>query len=229
MIWEYKLYRLMILAIWIGAVFCFSVGCKNNLPDTVTDIEGNVYNTVKIGKQVWMSENLRTTKYRNGDPIPNVARRAQWIMLREGAYCNYNNNDSNGLIYGRLYNWYAVNDSRSIAPEGWRVAKDADFNTLVKFLGGDSLAGGKMKEAGMAHWQIPNFGANNSCGFKTLPAGYRNDYTGNYYLLRNNSMFWTTTENDTTAWVRLLNSADAGAYRNYAEKRSGLSVRCLKD
>jgi uncharacterized protein (TIGR02145 family) len=204
------------------------ISCNNNVSETVTDIEGNVYKTVRIGKQIWMAENLRVTRYRNGDSIPNVTNRAQWIMLREGAYCNYGNNDSIARIYGRLYNWYAVNDSRNIAPEGWHIPTDKDFSKLVNFLGGDSLAGVKMKASGTIYWHTACAGADKN-GFSALPAGMRNDYTGNFYLLENNTLFWTTTENDTSAWVRLLNSTDAGVFRTYAEKIAGLSVRCVKD
>lgn len=225
-IWIKPLYN---VSFWMGIITVFMVGCKSDAPDTVTDIEGNIYKTVTIGKQVWMAENLRTTRYRNGDPIPNITGRIQWTSLCEGAYCNYNNNDSNAVTYGRLYNWYAVNDSRNIAPEGWHVPTDKDFIELIKFLGGDSIAGGRLKETGTVHWQASNTGANNHTGFKALPAGYRNDHTGNFYLLKNNAMFWTATENDTTVWIRLLNSTDAGAFRNYAEKRTGMSVRCIKD
>jgi uncharacterized protein (TIGR02145 family) len=216
-------------ALLLICTFFFNVSCKNSAPETVTDIEGNVYKTIKIGKQLWMAENLRTTRYRNGDPIPNIPGRVPWTMQNEGAYCNYSNNDSNVTVYGRLYNWYAVNDSRNIAPEGWHVATDKDFDVLIKYLGGDSLAGGKMKSVSATLRQSPNAGASNSCGFSAIAAGYRNDYTGNYHLLKGNTMFWTSTENDTTVWVRLLSSTDAGAFRCYVEKRSGLSIRCVKD
>jgi uncharacterized protein (TIGR02145 family) len=227
--WKNMPHKRIYVSLGVGVIAIFMVSCKNTIPNTVTDIDGNVYKTIRIGKQVWMAENLRTTRYCNGDPIPNVTGRVQWTILRDGAYCNYGNNDSNAVTYGRLYNWYAVNDSRNIAPQGWHVPTDEDFIHLVKFLGGDTIAGGKLKEAGTAHWQAPNTAKGNNTGFNALPAGYRNDYTGNFYLLENNTMFWTCTGNDTSAWIRLLNSTDACAFRNYAEKGTGLSVRCVKD
>ena len=123
---------------------------------TVTDIDGNVYQTVTIGTQEWMAENLKVTHYRNGDPIQLVTDDSSWSNLSTGAYCDYDNDGDNVAVYGRLYNWFAVNDSRAIAPAGWHVATAADWQTLIDILGGDAVAGGKMKEAGTAHWLAPN-------------------------------------------------------------------------
>lgn len=214
---------------WTLLLFISAGSCKNNIPGNVTDIDGNTYHTVIVGKQVWMVENLKVTRYRNGDSIPKVTIKAKWVIQKEGAYCNYNNNDRNTNVYGRLYNWFAINDSRSIAPEGWHVPTDEEFNILINYLGGDSIAGNKMKETGTAHWLTPNTGANNKSGFSALPGGYRNGVEGNFYLLRNNCMLWSATENDTTAWIRITSNKDAGAFRNYADKPSGFSVRCIKD
>jgi len=127
--------------------------------DSVVDIDGNFYHAVAIGTQVWMAENLRTTKYRDGSPIPNVTDSSVWILTTEGAYCNYNNDTTHSNTYGRLYNWYAVIDTRNIAPEGWHVPTQDEWNTLVQFLGGGAVAGGKLKETGTAHWNSPNRGA----------------------------------------------------------------------
>jgi uncharacterized protein (TIGR02145 family) len=139
--------------------------------NTVTDIDGNIYHTVTIGTQVWMVENLKTTKYRNGDPIPNVTGNA-WAALTTGAYCWYNNDAATyKATYGALYNWYAVADSRNIAPTGWHVPTDAEWTTLTTFLGGESVAGGKLKETGTNHWTSPNTGATNETGFTALPGG----------------------------------------------------------
>ena len=139
---------------------------------TVVDIDGNVYNTVTIGTQVWMVENLKTTKYRNGDAIPNVTGNASWVALSTGAYCWYNNDAATyKATYGALYNWYAVGDSRNIAPSGWHVATDSEWTTLSTFLGGESIAGDKLKEIGTSHWLSPNTGATNSNGFTAFPGG----------------------------------------------------------
>jgi len=147
---------------------------------TVTDIDGNCYRTVTIGTQVWMAENLKVTHDCNGEAIPNVTDGATWAGLTAGAYCEYNNDVNNVATYGRLNNWYAVADSRNISPAGWHVASDAEWQTLSIFLGGDAIAGGKMKETGTTHWYSPNTGATNESGFSALPGGYRASGNGPY-------------------------------------------------
>jgi len=195
---------------------------------TVTDYDSNVYKTVKIGDQWWMAENLKVTHYRNGDPIPNVTDATEWNALTTGAYCNYDNNSSNAEIYGRLYNWYAVTDS-NIAPEGWHVPSDAEWETLVNYLGGGSVAGGKLKETGTTHWNSPNEGATNESGFAALPGGYRTS-DGYFGDLGNYAHFWSSTENGSnTAWTRELYYYTARVYRYDAGKRFGYSVRLVRD
>jgi uncharacterized protein (TIGR02145 family) len=210
---------------------------------TVTDIDGYVYHTVTIGTQVWMVENLKVTHYRNGDPIPNVTNATEWSNLSTGAYCNYNNGTDIAYAYGRLYNWYAVNDSRKIAPTGWRVPTDDDWKELEMYLGmsqseADATGwrgtdeGGQMKEAGTSHWDSPNTGATNSSGFSALPAGVR--YTDGYFnSLFSYVYFWSATENGSgDAWYRHLYYYHSGVYRydndDYG-KGYGFSVRCLRD
>jgi uncharacterized protein (TIGR02145 family) len=196
--------------------------------DSVVDIDGNFYHAVAIGTQVWMAENLRTTKYRDGSPIPNVTDSSVWILTTEGAYCNYNNDTTHSNTYGRLYNWYAVIDTRNIAPEGWHVPTQDEWNTLVQFLGGGAVAGGKLKETGTAHWNSPNRGATNAYGFSGLGAGTRLTIfsgigqEGTYW----NASIWAETKDP---WVTSLfyNSMGAGAI-SYDE-HNGLSVRCIKD
>jgi uncharacterized protein (TIGR02145 family) len=222
-------YRFFSIFFGISLLLFLLEGCNNNNPGTVTDIDGNVYHTVTIGSQVWMVENLKVTRYRNGDPIPNVTSRVQWSTEKNGAYCNYNNNDTNASIYGRLYNWYAVNDNRNIAPQGWHVPSDQEFKTLIHYLGGDSVAGGKVKESGILHWLNPNTGATNKYGISALPAGYRNSYDGTFRLIGHSSFWWSSTENDTTVWIRIMSFSDAGAFRNYVDKLNGASIRCIKD
>lgn len=122
----------------MGALLVLTSSCKkddnNNNGSTVKDIDGNVYHTIVIGTQTWMLENLKTTKYSNGDPIPNITDSLTWVSLETGAYCNYNNDENNSVIYGRLYNWYSVNDSRKLAPVGWHVPNDSEWRTLTDFL-----------------------------------------------------------------------------------------------
>ncbi|MFC1725510.1 FISUMP domain-containing protein [candidate division KSB1 bacterium] len=196
---------------------------------TVTDIDGNVYNTVKICDQWWMAENLKVTSYRNGDAIPNVTDNTEWSSLSSGAYCTYDNNLSNADTYGHLYNWYSVNDSRNIAPEGWHVPTDEEWQELVDYLGGSSVAGGKLKEAGTSHWDSPNAGATDESGFTGLPGGHRNDANGNYYSMGRDASFWSSSEYSSSgAWMRYLSDYIADLYHTYYGKSYGLSVRCVK-
>jgi len=206
---------------------------KEIFPGTITDIDGNVYQTVKIGNQLWMAENLKVTHYRNGDPIPNVTDNTEWENRKTGAYCNYDNNINNADIYGKLYNWYAVNDSRNIAPEGWHVPSDAECKTMVKYFGGEDVAGGKLKEAGTTHWKSPNTGATNESGFSGLPGGcrYGSGPYDTYDNMGNSAYFWSSPEsNSYSAWYRGLRYDHSEVYRNYcSDKRYGFSVRCLRD
>ncbi len=197
---------------------------------TVTDIDGNVYNTVTIGTQVWMVENLKVTRYRNGDPIANVTGSVSWKGLTTGAYCWYNNDAVNKDTYGALYNWHAVNDSRNIAPAGWHVATNAERATLDSYLGGSAAAGGKLKEEGIVHWTTPNTGATNASGFTGVPAGYRISGTGAFSSLGLQNYIWSSTQNDaSTAFRRQLQYNSANTPTSISDKRSGFSVRLIKD
>jgi len=196
---------------------------------TVTDADGNVYHTVTIGTQVWMVENLKTTKYRNGASIPNVTTNAQWEVLGTGAYCNYNNDVLNANTYGRLYNWFAVNDSRKLAPEGWHISSYADWYTLINYLGGESVAGGKLRETGTTHWCYPNNGATNECGFTALPAGYRNLW-GGFSNKTYQALWWCSSEGSPDlSWAALIifNAVNVTFEADY--KKYGCAVRCVKD
>ncbi|MBD3333686.1 hypothetical protein GF356_12625, partial [candidate division GN15 bacterium] len=196
---------------------------------TVTDIDGNVYQTIKIGDQWWMAENLKVTHYRNGDPIPHVTDYGTWSGLSTGAYCEYDNNPSHVATYGRLYNWNAVDDSRNIAPVGWHVPSDAEWQTLVDYLGGSGVAGGKVKEAGLAHWASPNTGATNESGFTALPGGYRSS-TGTFYKMSIQAYFWSSTEyGSNDAWGRDLFYLNSQVDRFNYGKQDGFTVRCVRD
>lgn len=191
------------------------------------DIDGNSYNAVTIGTQVWMVENLKVTKYRNGDDILNVTDVAIWAALTEGGYCNLSNDVNQADVYGRLYNWYAVHDSRNIAPTGWHVATDAEWTTLSTYLGGQSVAGGKLKEKGIAHWCNPNIGATNESGFTALPGGARGD---DFLSYCGYGFWWTATEAEaTTAFNRVIFDNETGVNRVSNKKVGGSSVRCVKD
>ena len=204
--------------------------CPQMKGEIVTDIDGNVYRTMKIGNQLWMAENLKATHYRNGEPIPNVISSSEWGNLSTGACCVYDNKESNVSTYGRLYNWYAVNDSRNIAPTGWHVPSDAEFQILVDHLGGNKVAGGKMKEGGIAHWQSPNTDANNESGFSALPGGFRSNYDGYFLSMGSTADFWSSTEYGSGyAWGRGLNYYSSEVYRYNYHKEYGYSVRCIKD
>lgn len=195
----------------------------------VRDKDGNIYKTVTIGNQIWMAENLKTRKYRNGDPIPNVSDNAGWSALKTGAYCLYNNDAADKSGYGVLYNWYAVNDSRNIAPLGWHIPSDEEWTALTNYLQGSSRAGGKIKETGTSHWSDPNSGAVNSTGFTALPGGYRAK-DGVFKNLSFCGTWWATSEyTQSVAWYRYVDYGTGNIYSVSTYKACGLSIRCIKD
>ena len=207
--------------------------------DPVTDVDGNVYRTIMIGDQIWMAENLSVTHFRNGDPIPNVTDSMHWTDTYEPAYCEYNNSTSFVQHYGRLYNWYAVQDPRNIAPEGWHVPDDSEWSELETFLGMDSVAvndirwrgenqGVQLKEIGTA-WDSLDTGATNESGFTALPAGYRR-FNGRFDYIDYTAFFWTTTEyEELQGWFRALRCDYTNVYRYANLKEYAFSVRCIKD
>jgi len=200
------------------------------VPETFTDLDGNVYHAVVIGKQTWMVENLKTTKYRSGAAIPNVTANASWAALVSGAYC-WRNNDASTYkaTYGAIYNWYAVADSRNIAPVGWHVPTITEWNTLANYLGGITVAGAKLKESGTSHWSTPNAGATNSTGFTALPGGSRNS-DGTFYNFGTYGIWWMSTEYSAkNAWYGFMyyNDSDSDNYNDL--KFIGFSVRCIRD
>ena len=209
---------------------------------TVTDIDGNVYKTVKIGAQVWMAENLKVTRYRNGDPIIDGTDLTDYSLESEPKYrFAYNDNENIVATSGRLYTWYVINDPRNICPEGWHIPSDEEFNELEVFLGMseadtrlvcslENNISGKLKEAGTNHWKAPNTGSTNETGFTALPGGYRRRYAQEFNFLGEYACFWTSTErNEIKAWYRHLYSDSAGICRTNNLKNYGFSVRCVKD
>ena len=199
-------------------------------PPVVYDADRNAYHTVIIGSQAWLAENLRTTRYRNGDPISLVTDSAVWTSSTTGAYCNYWNLVANATIYGRLYNGHAISDGRNIAPAGWHVPSEKDWNTLTNYLGGELVTGGKLKETGFSHWATPNTDAVDLAGFTALPAGYRNEmgWFGNQHI---SAIFWSSTPYDAThTWYRYMYYHYGGMYKDfYHDLQHGFSVRCVYD
>jgi uncharacterized protein (TIGR02145 family) len=207
---------------------------KNNTSgNTVTDIDGNTYKTVVIGTQTWMAENLRVSKYNNGDLITFVSDSSQWSARAYDAWCYPNNDEKNNIPYGKLYNLYAVVDSRKLCPSGWHVSTDAEWTTLTNFLGGESVAGGKLKSVGTLHWRSPNPGATDEFGFSIVGAAAR-DHDATIIPFKETAYFWTPTllPNSTTQYYgRVLgyNSAEISRYNNGYPASTGFSIRCVKD
>ncbi len=206
----------------------------------VTDIDGNTYQTIIINGQEWMAENLRTTKYANGDPIPNVTDANQWSNLTTGAWVHYNNDSQYENSYGKLYNWHAVDDSRNVCPTGWHVPSDNEWSTFINYLdpnadGGNvnNIAGGKMKNTGIQYWQSPNVDATNESGFLGLPGGARRSDNGVFVSIGNSCSWWSSTEYDDkepfNAWHRSLGYLLGSAGRYRSNKNFGFSIRCIKN
>ena len=185
--------------------------------------------TVAIGTQVWTKKNLDVTTYRNGDPIPEVTDPTQWKNLKTGAWCYYNNDASNNATYGKLYNWYAVNDPRGLAPEGFHIPTSDEWMLLINYLGGSTIAGGKLKEIGTTNWNSPNKDATNSSGFTALGSGNRIDF-GSFTQFKNSASFWTSSVfYDDFSFLYSMNYNTASANRNYPPKTYGIAVRCVAD
>ena len=195
----------------------------------VTDIDGNTYQTIIINGQEWMAENLRTTKYANGDPIPNLTDDTQWSNLATGAWAHYNNDSQYENPYGKLYNWYTVADPRNVCPTGWHVPTDSEYTLLTDYLGGEPVAGGKMKRTGTQYWISPNTDATNESSFSGLPCGGRNS-NGSFNGIGVNGYWWSSTENGTiSAWFRYLDYSFGSVSRDTNGKRNGFSVRCINN
>lgn len=190
---------------------------------------GSDYPVVSIGCATWMTQNLDVTTYRDGTDIPLVTDSAEWAALTTGAYCFYNNNGNNNGVFGKLYNWYAVNNPKGLAPEGWHIPSDFEWTTLVNTLGGNNAAGGPMKAMGTTNWFAPNLGASNLCNFTAQPGGQRNAI-GSFSGKGNFAYFWTSTSSSgTIAWSRKLNTNDTVISGAGTDMRYGYSVRCVRD
>jgi len=243
-----------ITKIWIFAFMIFASpfllmsGCKKKNDDnstnnsqietgTMTDIEGNVYTTVKIGTQWWMAENLKTTKYNDGMDITQVTEYEAWRYLKTPAFCWFENDpDTYKNKYGALYNWYSINTGK-LAPAGWHVPSEAEWWTLINYLGGWQVAGGKMKctgtiEAGTGPWYEPNTGATNESGFSAVPTGAREEGGNFIQQTPYEADWWAATEADFNSAFECIiryNHTTAGCESDGLVKSSGLSIRCVKD
>ena len=194
----------------------------------VKDIEGNTYRTVQIGTQVWMAENLRVERFRDSITIPLVLDNKAWDNLITPGYCCYNNTSQNKATYGALYNWYAVGTGK-LCPAGWHVPSNAEWTTLINQLGGESVAGGALKETGTMHWWPPNTGATNSSGFTAIPGGYRINL-GTFGFLRESGYWWSASDDDAiNAGYYFLSYDKANVLSSSSYKGAGLYVRCVMD
>jgi uncharacterized protein (TIGR02145 family) len=221
----------------LAALMLVVISCKkeiHNFQSFTTDnsaqqniIRPYSIDSITIGTQVWMKKNLDVSRYGNGDTIPEVKDAARWATLTTRAWCWYNNDSATGDVYGKLYNWYAINDRRGLAPEGWHIPTDSEWLATQTFLG--TAAGGKMKETGTTHWFNPNIGAPNSSGFTGLPGGYRSEI-GQFCYKTYLGLWWTSTDyNTTVAWYRRLLCFSPVLDRWRFPKQMGFSVRCIKN
>jgi uncharacterized protein (TIGR02145 family) len=219
----------------IGASSCKKEANDHNYPrGTVKDIQGNTYNTVQIGQQTWMAENLKTTLFKDSTMIPLVNDSSDWSTMTGPAYCWYQNDKASfGNTYGALYNWYAVsntwNGNRNICPSGWHIPSEAEWDALMESLGGEQVAGGKLKEADTLHWDAPNTGADNETGFTALPGGGRKS-DGLFNFIHETSSFWSTTQTYSDAAISINMIHISQGINNWNTNfQTGVSVRCVKD
>jgi uncharacterized protein (TIGR02145 family) len=229
----------LFFSLFTGFILLITVSCKKEEDTiqfiTVTDIESHVYQTVQIGDQVWMAENLKTTKLKDGTDIAWVEDDSVWFNLslaETPGFCWYLNDEATyGETYGPLYNWYTV-ETGKLCPEGWHVPSDAEWILLTTYLGGAQVAGGKLKETGTIQWESPNASATNETGFTALPAGWREPWGYYDYLGLMGSWWstdWTSNSYNSFGFIRLVSFENGEMIRDGFAKNIGVSVRCLKD
>ena len=205
-----------------------------NIPQGHAEISGenSFIDSVRIGNQEWQTKNLNVDRFRNGDMIQEARTSEEWVAAGENeepVWSYFDNDAENGKIYGKLYNWFAVNDARGLAPDGWKIPSDEEWTTLADYLGGKNVAGGKMKSTDMTYWQSRNKLPTNESGFSALPGGYRIS-DGSFINFRFNAFFWSATENDNyMAWIRYVNNYNNNLFRYNLNMAVGVSVRCLRD
>lgn len=202
-----------------------------NFSGAVRDTDQNIYKVVTLGTQKWMAENLRTTRLNDGIELPLVTSNVDWASLSTPGYCWYSNVASNSQIAGicgALYNWYAINTG-NLCPTGWHIPQEHDFQVLIEYLGGEAIAGGKMKESGTKNWNLPNTGASNISGLTVLPAGFR-EHDGAFIGIANAALFWTSKDvssDEGSLLMMVYNSMIVAADSH--NKNAGISIRCVKD
>lgn len=219
----------------LAIILLFS-GCEKEEEkiSSVTDTDGNIYRVVTVGRQIWMAENLRTTKFRTGDKIPTTNPADLDISGESNPVYQwaYDGDEKNAAVYGRLYTWYTVIDTLGLCPDGWHVPDREDWAVLAEHTGGAESGGGKLKEKGTAHWFEPNTGATDTTGFTALPGGYRG-FNGDFFFLGHSGIWWSSTESDHgegSAWIRSLNRYSSSFYLLFTfNVASGFSVRCIRD
>jgi len=213
-------------ASWIGLVSSESPSLSTG---QCIDYDGNAYRTVQIGTQVWMAENLRVAHYRNGDSISNIPGGESWSTLTSGAICYYNNDQSTYGKYGALYNGFAVTDNRGLCPEGWKVPTNADFGTLITYLGGGAVAGGRMKSVS-ALWSAPNTNATDASGFSILPGGILDPIQPGFTFATYSCWMWTSTSSGVdNLYTRIIYYNNSTANPYVSNKLLGVSVRCIRE
>ena len=194
----------------------------------IKDIDGNEYRTIQIGTQVWMTANLQTTRYNDGTAIPLVTDQLAFYEIKAPCMCWHNNNESAYRnSYGALYNWYAV-DTKKLCPPGWHVPSNEEWATLIEFLGGANIAGGKLKDPGTPNWTVQNAGVQESSGFNVLPSGFRGK-AGFYSAAEKAAIFWTSSEFDgEDAWTRYFQPNTITVGKEHGGKYHGFAIRCIK-
>jgi uncharacterized protein (TIGR02145 family) len=218
---------------FIISQFFFSFSFLAQFPTSGTgvfDIEGNFYSTIILeNEQEWMAENLKSKLFSNGDSIQNLVQNNAWQVANTAVYSTYNESSTNNEIYGNLYNWFVTIDERNVCPSGWHVPSDDEWTDYSDLLGGNGVAGGKMKIQDTLFWKAPNLGATNESLFSGLPAGCRYD-GGNFANIEKYAYWWTSTQLDNQfGWFRSANYLSDNLVKNYVKKQSGYSIRCLKN
>ena len=227
--YTYRVYSNNVVGNSLASSNEISFTTSNSSITTVTDVNGNTYQLVTICNQTWTKTNLNTSKYRNGDDIPQVTNASTWANLETGAWCYYAHTTSNGTTYGKLYNWFAVTDPRGLAPVGYHIPSDTEWTTLTTCLGGETVAGGKMKEIGTTHWTTPNTNATNNSGFTGLPGGYIN-YNADFKDIGIIGSWWSSSAALIPyAWPRYLFYDSVYVGKGSISKQEGFSVRCVRD
>lgn len=225
-----KKYSLLLLSL----ITLLSFSCKKeNTPEktwALYDIDKNGYDTVKIGTQFWMKQNLNTSHYRNGDPIPQVTTTAVFNNLSTGAWCWYNNDSATyAATYGKLYNWFAVNDPRGLAPEGWHIPQNFEWDILIAGLGGNTVAGSALKETGTSHWASPNADATNKSRFTGLPGGFLGFSINVPFQNQGTKSYWWSSSYQNSTFTYVIDYSNGSILKEVHATGLGCSIRCTKD